>query len=193
MALTTVTKVFGIDDLQLFPITADTSTTYTAGSAIDVVGVKKLSIDFQIDEKDLTGDEVVLDVHSKIKKATFSVDYGKMSLDVLAKVLGADLVASGTTPNQKQTLSLLDSNLPGYFQMQGKIRDVEAGSLKIVLFKCKCSASPIGGNEGDYATFSLNGNAVFTTKQFTRNSKTGGILLDMVLEETETAIAAITS
>jgi len=198
MPLTTTTYVYGVDDLYLYPITADSSSSYTLGTGIDVQGVKSINLDLTYDQKELSGDEVILDVHSKIKKAEFSIDYALLNLDVLKNAMGGQLVASGTTPNMKQTLSLMSNNSPGYVQLHAQISGVDSlqacASLNLVLFKCRITASPIGGSEGDYAKCSLSGSSFFTTKTFTRNSVTKGIIIDLILNETlQAASTGVTS
>ena len=66
MAIQTVTKVYGVDDFKIFPVTQDTKDGFACGEAIDCVGVKQVSITFEADEKELTGDEMTLDTMSKV-------------------------------------------------------------------------------------------------------------------------------
>lgn len=51
MTVKTTSKVFGIDDIKIYPITEDTETAYTLGEAIDVPGAKNLSIDLEIEDR----------------------------------------------------------------------------------------------------------------------------------------------
>ena len=193
MTVKTTSKVFGIDDIKIYPITEDTETAYTVGDAIDVPGAKNLSIDLEIEEKDLTGDNIVLDVYSNIKKATFNVGFAKLSLELLKAALGGRLVSSGSTPSGKQVFSLQSGDKPSYFQLAAQVANIDEGSLRINIMKCRISAAPLSAVENDFATYSLSGSAVFTSKKFIRSGISAPLLFDISIDETETAPAAINS
>ncbi len=193
MSVKTSSKVFGIDDVKIYPITLDSVDSYTVGSAIDVPGAKSLSINLEIEEKNLTGDNLVLDVASTIKKATFNVEFAKLSLDILKTALGGKLVESGTTPNGKQTFSLQSGLKTAYFQLAAQVTNTDEGSIRINIMKCKINASPISASENDFANYTLSGSAVFTTKAFTRQTNSAPLLFDIVIDETQTALSAVTA
>ena len=96
MALKTVTKLFGVDDAKLFPVLTDTEDEFTCGEGIDLPGVRQISLTYEIEEKNLTGDEKVLDVSNKIKSITFNMEYAKLSLEVLAQLTGGSYSKTGT-------------------------------------------------------------------------------------------------
>ena len=56
MALKTVTKLFGVDDAKLFPVTEDSETKFTCGEGIDLPGVRQISVTYEMEEKSLTGE-----------------------------------------------------------------------------------------------------------------------------------------
>lgn len=195
MALETKTEFYGLDNCQIFPILTDTADSYTLGDAINVEGVKGLDLTTKIDTKILTGDNVDLAQMSSIVGMDFKMEYAKLNLPLLAAAMGSQLEASGTTPDQVQKLSILQGDLPGYFQLQGLIKgtNISAGvnSARLILLKCKISSSPIGAKERDFQTFSMDGSAVFTTKKFERGSKTEKLLFDLILSETAESIVGI--
>lgn len=198
MALTTVTKIVGLDSTTYYPVTADTASSYTCGTGITIVGSKNLKLTLKVDGKELTGDNIILDYWSKVIGADFELTYAKQDLALLAASLGCDLVAAGTTPNQKQTLSILDDNQAASFQLQGYITGTDTDnavkSARLVLMKCKINASELlSAVERDAASFTLKGSCMFTTKTFSRNSKTKRLLLDLIMAETAETVAAITS
>ena len=193
MTVKTTSKVFGIDDIKIYPITEDTETAYTVGDAIDVPGAKNLSIDLEIEEKDLTGDNIVLDVYSNIKKATFNVGFSKLSPEPLNASFGGRLVLRGPTPSWKQVFSLPSGDKPSYFQLAAQVTNIDEGSLRINIMKCRISAAPLSAVENDFATYSLSGSAVFTSKKFIRSGISAPLLFDISIDETETAPAAINS
>lgn len=191
MAITTVTKVYGVDDFKLFPITQDDTAGFECGAAIDGVGVKQVSLTFEADEKDLTGDEMTLDTISKIKSVTVSTEVAKLNLEAMALFTGGAL----TTDTDSATLSI-GSNASGnqkYFQAQFQIKttDNEGGDLHYIVYKAKATATPINGTEDDYATFTIDCKGVFTTfAGFANNEQK---LVDIKLNKTVTALAAVTA
>lgn len=171
MALVTKTALFGVDDCKIFEITKDDATGFTCGTGIDVPGIRQASITFEIDEKELMGDEKTLAVSSKIKSITFNAEYAQLSLDVLALLSGGTVTATGTT---KQTFSLGSNGASSqkYFQFQAQIKGVDfGGDVQICIYKAKATAIPINGTQGDYATYTFDGKGVFTEYVFTTENK----------------------
>lgn len=191
MAITTVTKVYGVDDFKLFPIVQDDTEGFECGAAIDGVGVKQVSLTFEADEKDLTGDEMTLDTIAKVKSVTVSTEVAKLNLEAMALFTGGTL----TTDTDAATLSI-GSNASGnqkYFQAQFQIKttDNEGGDLHYIVYKAKATATPINGTEDDYATFTIDCKGVYTTfAGFTGNEQK---LVDIKLNKTAKALAAVTA
>ena len=191
MAITKVTKVYGVDDFKVFPITADTDSTFTCGTAIDCVGVKQVSLTLEMEEKDLTGDEMTLDTIAKVKSATVSAEVAKLNLDAMALFTGGTV----TDSTNKSTLSI-GSNSSGnqkYFQAQFQIKttDNEGGDLHYVIYKAKATSAPFNGTEDDYATFTLDLKGVFTTHKFGSGTAAEHKLVNIELNETATDLAAV--
>lgn len=191
MAIKTVTKVYGVDDFKLFPITADDETKFTCGSAIDGVGVKQVSLTFEADEKDLTGDEMTLDTISKIKSITVTTELAKLNLEAMELFTGGKL----TNATDSATLSI-GSNASGnqkYFQAQFQIKttDNEGGDLHYIVYKAKATSTPINGTEDDYATFSIDCKGVFTTHEFGTGSDKEKKLVDIKINSAVKALAAV--
>lgn len=61
------TITLGIRDLKISPVIKDDSTGVEYGAPIDVPGVKEITITLIEDEKELTGDGVILDTTKKKK------------------------------------------------------------------------------------------------------------------------------
>jgi hypothetical protein len=180
MTVSTTTKVFGIDQIMLYPITQDTPDTYSVGEGVDLPGAKSLEVTLQIDEKNLSGNEVILDVYSKVKKLTFSATFAKMGLELLKATLGGFLSQN----TNKSGFSLQNGQNPPYFQLVAKVSGTDEGSLFLHLMKCKVNAIPIKAAESDFATFSLSGSGIYTTKKFTKNDVTAELLMDIVINDT---------
>lgn len=189
--LKTTTKVFGIDEIKLYPIVEDSANDYVVGSEIELPGAKSLEITLDIEEKNLSGNEVILDVVSKVKKIKFNAAFAKLSLDVLETALGGNLSQAGDTPNQSAVFSLQNGNKSGYFQLAAKVSNVDEGSMFINIMKCKINANPISTRESDFATYSLAGSGVYTKNQFTRESNTAELLMDITINEQNETLCAV--
>ena len=61
------TITLGIRDLKISPVLKDDSTGVEYGAPVDVPGVKEMTITIIKDEKELTGDGVILDTYEKRK------------------------------------------------------------------------------------------------------------------------------
>lgn len=195
MAIQTITKVYGVDDFKMFPVTQDDTAGFKCGDAIDGVGVKQVSVTFEADEKDLTGDEMTLDTISKIKSVTVSTEVAKLNLDAMALFTGGNVTSS--TNSSTLSIGSSASGNQKYFQAQFQIKttDNEGGDLHYVIYKAKATSTPINGTEDDYATFSIDFKGVFTTyagfdgADSTKEQK----LVDIIINKDVTALAAIVS
>ena len=192
MTLATNSFMVGIADTKAFSVTADTLASYTCGAAIELPGMQNFQIDPNIISKVLSGDDVDLETYVKLKGAKFSFECGYMDLNLLASMLGGTVTSSGTTPNQINTYSLQQNDNAGYVQIAFQVTNLTPGIAcqEFRLFKCKIDALPLGSKQDEFATFKISGNAVFTAKQFTRGSKTAGILMEVVQKETLAALTA---
>ena len=122
MTISKKTALLGVNDLKIFPVTKDDASAFTTGSAIDVPGVRQISVTFDIDEKELTGDEKTLAVSSKIKGISFTSEYAELSLDVLAALSGGSVtVDTASDSSETAAYSFGEGDKPAYFQLQAKI------------------------------------------------------------------------
>ena len=168
MALKTVTKLFGVDDAKLFPVTEDSESKFTCGTGIDLPGVRQISLTYEIEEKSLTGDEKVLDVSNKIKSVTFNMEYAKLSLEVLAQLTGGTYSISGQDDTEVGTFTFGGGDLPNYFQLKAQILDTsnDGGDIHFCIYKAKATAIPINGVQNDFATLTFDGRGVYTEHEF---------------------------
>lgn len=190
MALGKESFFYGVADLKIFPITADTASTYTLGDGIDIPGVKNFSVEPNIDSKTLSGDEKDMAVVTKIKSFKFSAEHAKLSLDALKALQGGRITATGET---QQKYSFQDGDKPEYFQLQASVTDADVGSVTLVLYKCKIESYPVAGKEGDFSTFSFSGTAVFPNKTFDRGSCSKSLPYEIIFDSTVTTLTGITT
>lgn len=188
MPLSHVSKAFAVEDCKIYEMTADPaggSATY--GSAIDVPGIKEVTISGTVESKELRGDNALLDARSVLKSLSVSVSNAKISLAVLSVLLGGATVDAGTTPNMTATWDLLGSDTPNYFKLSAKTpadgADSIGGDVLVTLHKCVVSGLPdIGFAEEDYRTVGFS--AVCSPLLATANK-----WLTVALRETAVAIS----
>ncbi len=187
MPLSHVSKVYAVSDAKISKLTADPAggaTTY--GTLTDVPGIKEMTIGGNVNTVELRGDNALLDQNSTLGNITVSVSNAKISLDVLAIMLGGTNTDAGTTPSQTSTYLLKNTDTFSYFKIEAKTptggADTPTGDLHYVLHKCILSSFPdLGHAEEDYRIVSFEAIAVPLISN--------GNHLSIVLNETAAAIA----
>ena len=194
MALTKETFSLGINDLKLYPITADTASAYTIGTGVDVPGVQSITFEITIDEKELKGDETIQDIWSKAQSVKVDFSSAKMSLDVLKSLLGGTITSSGTTPSQSQTWSYDLGVINAYVQVAAKIDYVDTlanlEDLHIHFMKCKLSSTSGGSGTEEYATNEFSCKGINTQYAFTAPK---GKAITVSMNETAASLSGIAS
>lgn len=161
MPISHITKVFAVTDAKLYKLTADPaggSPTYS--TSIDVPGIKKVTIEGDVETKQLRGDNTKLDSDTVLTNITAEIEHAKLSLDALAMMLTQTVTDAGTTPNQTATLDIFGGNVaagvkfaPFKIEAVSASGDVIGGNVKFVLHKCVLNSLPdMGLEEEDYKT-----------------------------------------
>lgn len=154
MAISHVTKKYAVDDAKIYVLTADPSGgSATYGSAIDVPGIKSITLDGSMDVKSLRGDNQELDAMSSLSSVTGTINYAKESLDVAAALLGLSVTDAGSGSTETATLEVLGSTDPAYVKLEAKCPSVDlvGGDLHLTLHKIIPTGLPISGlAEEDY-------------------------------------------
>ncbi len=181
MALKTVTKLFGVDDAKLFPVTEDSEAQFVCGEGIDLPGVRQISLTYEIEEKSLTGDEKVLEISNKIKSVTFNMEYAKLSLEVLAQLTGGTYTTTGEDDSAVGSYTFGGGDLPNYFQLKAQILDTsnDGGDVHFCIYKAKATAIPINGVQNDFATLTFDGKGVYTEHEFGEEGNKQTKLMDI--------------
>jgi hypothetical protein len=174
-----------ISHVKISPMTADSGGSPTYGSSIDVPGVKTLEISGDINKKELRGDNGLLDVFSVLQNVNGKLGHAKLSLDLLAAVLGGSVVDAGSGSTETATWGLTSASAPKYWKIEGKTPtdgvDTVGGDAHILLYKCVLSSFPgFGFAEEDYAIPGIE----FGTVSALSNGK----WVDIVLNETAASI-----
>ncbi|MGD1220003.1 phage tail protein [Streptomyces krungchingensis] len=166
MPLQRFTRVYGIQDAKIAPLTADPATgTPTYGALIDVPGIKTFEISGDVEVKKLRGDNAQLATNAAITNIQVAISHAKMSLDVLAAIVGGTVTDSGTTPAQKTSwdLTAATATLPP-FKLEGVTPpngiDIVGGDVHVIMHKLTLSAFPdLGFAEEDYRIASFTADA----------------------------------
>lgn len=164
MPISHVSKTFAVADCKIAKMTADPSGgTATYATSIDVPGIKSVTITGTVEVKQLRGDNVLLDADSVITEIGVSIEYAKLSLDVLTAMFSATTTDAGTTPNQTATTAFLGNTKPTPFRLQAVSVGADSlnGNVQFSLYKLIAGGLPeMGMAEEDYKTHSLDMTAI---------------------------------
>ncbi len=69
-----VAKLFGVDDVRVYPIKKDSEREYSCARGIELPGVRQVSLTYEIDEKSIEDESKDLEITSKIKSIRFYAD-----------------------------------------------------------------------------------------------------------------------
>src|SRR5258706_527309 len=156
MALTPVTRVFGVKEMKIYPLLTDpVGGTATYGTGVPLTGAVNLVLNGTIDSKYLKGDSIILDGDTVWDQLQGSVEYRKLSLDVMQVLLSTTEVTAGTTPSQTVTYSIKSTDTLKSFRIDGRAlaADYPAGDVLFSMPKCKLMDTPtMGFKEKDYQT-----------------------------------------
>lgn len=176
-------NVFSISAAKIAVVSANTSTTYTKGTLIDVPELSSMDVTITKETKDA--------VYGAGKKAdSFTILTGldvkfesvNIPLEVIAAINGATIETTGETPNQVTTLTDKSTQVPALFNLEFKTDYVngEAADFHMEL-PCVKGILDIVSKADDYWTCSFEGTAV--------ERKTDKVLRLIKANETATAIS----
>lgn len=164
MAVSHVTKVFAVTDMKIRPVLTDPEGgAMTYGAAVDVPGAKSLTITVAVNSQELRGDNTQLDYDSVIGAMSGSLEFAKLSLDVLSTITDALVVDSGVTPNEQSSWSLDKDTKLAYFSVEAVSASADpiGGDVIYTVAKCMPSSLPeMGLVEEGYKTSTLAFNFV---------------------------------
>lgn len=181
MALVKESLVLGLNDAKISELLSDDSTALTYDAAVDVPGITALTVNPIFDEKELRGDEKILDHMTKLVAIDWSFENVKISLDALAILEGGTVETDGATPAETHTYTVKDTDQPGYFKLEAKSDYTDVGDVHVVLFKCKANSVDVSFIGEDYAKVSVAGKAIGTVND--------GKIRDIIFNETAAEIA----
>lgn len=119
--MTTTSKktiTLGIRDLKISPLIKDDSTGVEYGAPVDIPGVKEIQITTIEDEKELTGDGVILDTFKKKKGYDVTFKNAQFSQEVMDIINGSTTTSTGEDGNKVYTTPDTPDDKPGYFALE---------------------------------------------------------------------------
>ena len=157
------TYVFGAADAKISPLTSDTGAAPAYGSAIDVPGLKNITVKGKSSTKELKGDERTIAKISKLDSVEVTFEFAEWSPQLFALATGADLTL-GEGSDWSVSLGALSKG--SYFKLEAvSLGASGAGSnVSIVLPKLICTDLPdmIGLSESDFKTVKITAEALPT-------------------------------
>ena len=185
MTISNVTKVFAVSDAAVASVTADVTTAPTYSALVDLPGIKKVGLTFDMKNVELRGDNKRLDSDTILVGCKVTFDHAKLSLDALPILIGGSAAAqTGSTPAQVSKYKRTGTDVMPYFFFGAKTPtaggDLSAGDVHLQVFKLKVSAYNLGLAEEDYQIFSGEASGVFPISSDT--------LFQLALYETAAAI-----
>ena len=157
------TITVGIRDLKISPLLKDDDTGVEYGAPVDVPGVKEITISLIQDEKELTGDGVILDTYNKRKGYEVSFKNAQFTQKVLDIINGSTTTVSGTVGNKVYTTEDMASDEPNYFALEfAPERSVGEKDYHRVLYKVSGTYSE-EYTEEDYMVCSFTGKGLART------------------------------
>jgi hypothetical protein len=190
VAIASETVVYDVYDAKVSLMTADTvGSAPTYGSAVDVPGISEVSLDPNIVSAELKGDSRVIARKSRVDRFNASVKYSKLSLDVLAVILGNFTVtAAGSGSTETQTGRIHAPASSPYFKLAFQIRDVDVGlgALTVVLYKCVVTGGTLFQSSSDnFGQPSFQVSALFVDGTI---DSVANVAADLIIEETASTL-----
>lgn len=112
------TITLGIRDLKISEVMKDDATGVEYGAPLDIPGVKEITIKTIKDEKELTGDGVILDSYEKKKGYEVSFKNAQFSQKVLDLINGTNTTETGDEGSKVYTTEDGSTNISKYFALE---------------------------------------------------------------------------
>jgi hypothetical protein len=123
-------KPFGINDIQIADSAGETQA--------DLPAARVLAFNPRIISAELSGDDQIKAVASRLQAVDWELEAGGVDLDVVAIMSGYTVGSSGTTPNQSEWIQWDGGQCFPYFQIFGKALGVDCDDdFHVYIYKAK--------------------------------------------------------
>jgi hypothetical protein len=135
MPLATYALPFGLRQVKLTPI--DAAGTLLTAQSILLPASRTFSFAEAEEFEELQGDDITVASHGAGPTVDWELEGGGISLAVWKILAGGATVASGVTPNAKNTYTKLNTDQRPYFQVEGRAISDNGGDLHGIVYRCK--------------------------------------------------------
>lgn len=161
MTVSPVSKLYSTEDCKVAALTSDVTGYAVYGTAIDVPGIRQVTMTPQIESKSLRGDNRELDADSTLVAVELSIEHAKINFDALEVFLGGTWTGGASTGTYVQS----DSGSLPYFQIGWRTPtsggDDVGGDVQFRVFKAKITAYTLGTAFEDYQILSATARGVY--------------------------------
>ena len=173
MPLTSNTKPFGLRQVTLVPL--------PSGTAVALSAAQTLSFKEALTSGELRGNDATQAIAAIVDKVEWSLEAGGISFDAIKVLTGRTISASGTTPNQKNTILARAGDTYPYFKIYGKVVNDDGSDIHVLIYKAKLTDGLEGEwKDGEFFIQSASGIAI----------DDGTKLYEFVHNETATTVPA---
>ncbi len=173
MPLTSNVKPFGLRQITLVPL--------PTGTAVVLPAAQTLSFKESLISGELRGDDAVQAIAAITDKIEWSLEAGGISFDAIKVLTGRTIAATGTTPSQKNTITIAAGDTYPYFKIYGKIINDDGSDVHCLIYKAKLTDGLEGEwKDGEFFIQSASGIAI----------SNGTKIAELVHNETATTVPA---
>lgn len=146
-------KPFGLNDVKVTDITGATQVDLPSAQ---VFGFKPV-----MTSAEMTGDDKVVAVASRMSKAEWDLEAGGIDLDALAIITGWSVTSSGSTPSQQDSFQMDGGDCMPWFKIYGKaLGDDCTDDIHVFLDKCKVTEMEGKLQDGEFYITRCSGVAI---------------------------------
>lgn len=138
MPLTGTTRPFGLREITLVPL--------PSGTAVKLPAAQTLSFKEALTSGEMRGNDATVSVVAITDKVEWELEAGGISLEAIKVLTGRTITATGTTPNQKNTILARAGDTYPWFKIYGKSVGDDAGDIQVLIYKAKLT----DGLEGEF-------------------------------------------
>lgn len=129
MPLTSDLKPFGLRQITLVPL--------PSGTAVALSAAQRLNFKEALTSGELRGNDATVAIAANLDKVEWELEAGGLSFDAIKVLTGRTITATGTTPNQKNTILARAGDTYPYFKIYGKVVNDDGSDVHCLVYKAK--------------------------------------------------------
>lgn len=139
MPLTSNPKSYGVREIKIISI--------PAGTTISLPAAQKLTIKEVLTSGELRGNDALVATAAFLSHVEWSLENGGMAFDAIKAMTGRTVTGTGTTPNQKNTITAKAGDSMPYFKILGKVLTDDGSDVHCIIYSAKLT----DGFEGEWS------------------------------------------